>query len=79
MMATVDGRIQTDRWNLTPAAEKQYEAVHALHRAGAWLCGRETFQGDFMEQKGNARWGGKARVPSGDFIGAYPPAPGRPV
>lgn len=68
MMSTVDGRIKTERWSLTPAAEKQYEAVHALHRADAWLCGRETFQGDFLEQKRDARFSRKGRVPAGDFV-----------
>ncbi|HVU33933.1 MAG TPA: RibD family protein [Opitutaceae bacterium] len=68
MMGTVDGRIQTERWSLSPAAEKQYEAVHALHKADAWMCGRQTFQGDFMEQPRNATWSRKAKVPTGDFI-----------
>lgn len=79
MMATVDGRIQTERWDLPPAAERQYEAVHALHRADAWMCGRQTFQGDFLEQKQDARFGRRAKVPPGDFIGTYPPRRGRPV
>lgn len=73
MMATVDGRIQTERWKLSPAADEQYEAVHALHRADAWLCGRETFQKDFLEQKRDATFP-RARVPQGDFVAAYPPA-----
>lgn len=68
MMGTVDGRILTERWSLSPAAEKQYEAVHALHRADAWMCGRETFQRDFLEQARPATFPGKTRVPAGDFI-----------
>jgi len=68
MMGTVDGRIQTERWSLTPAANQQYEAVHALHRADAWLCGRETFQRDFLEQKRAATFSSKTKVPRGDFI-----------
>jgi riboflavin biosynthesis pyrimidine reductase len=68
MMGTVDGRILTERWSLSPAAEKQYEAVHALHKADAWLCGRKTFQGDFMEQKKDARFSARVKVPSGDYI-----------
>lgn len=70
MMGTVDGRIQTERWSLTPAADGQYEAVHALHRADAWLCGRETFQKDFLEQKRAAVFSSKPRIPGGDFIAA---------
>lgn len=68
MMGTVDGRILTERWSLSPAAEKQYEAVHALHRADAWMCGRETFQRDFLEQPRPATFPKKAVVPTGDFI-----------
>lgn len=68
MMGTVDGRIQTERWKLSPAADAQYETVHALHHADAWMCGRQTFQGDFMEQLRDAKWSRKPRVPSGDFI-----------
>ena len=70
MMGTVDGRIQTERWSLTPAADQQYEAVHALHRADAWLCGRETFQKDFLEQKRAAVFSSKPKVPRGDFLAA---------
>jgi 2,5-diamino-6-(ribosylamino)-4(3H)-pyrimidinone 5'-phosphate reductase len=68
MMSTVDGRIQTERWSLSLAANKQYEAVHALHKADAWMCGRQTFQGDFLEQDRAATFSNKAKVPSGDFI-----------
>lgn len=68
MMETVDGRIQTERWNLSAAAEGQYEAVHALYQADAWMCGRQTFQGDFLEQSRDAQFSRKAKVPPGDFI-----------
>lgn len=68
MMGTVDGRILTERWSLSTAAEKQYEAVHALHRADAWMCGRKTFQGDFQEQPLDAVYSRKPKVPAGDFV-----------
>ena len=68
MMGTVDGRIQTERWNLSVPAEAQYEAVHALHRADAWLCGTRTFQVDFLEQKGKAAFPHRGAVPAGDFL-----------
>jgi riboflavin biosynthesis pyrimidine reductase len=77
MMGTVDGRIQTERWSLSPAADAQYEAVHALHRADAWMCGRETFQGDFLEQKRAAKFSPRAKVPPGDFIAPPLLKPGR--
>jgi riboflavin biosynthesis pyrimidine reductase len=68
MMGTIDGRIKTERWSLSPAAEKQYETVHALHQADAWLCGRETFQSDFLEQPRDAKFPRAGKVPPGDFI-----------
>jgi 2,5-diamino-6-(ribosylamino)-4(3H)-pyrimidinone 5'-phosphate reductase len=68
MMGTVDGRILTERWSLPPAADRQYEAVHNLHQADAWMCGRETFQKDFLEQPRPASFARKVRVPPGDFI-----------
>jgi 2,5-diamino-6-(ribosylamino)-4(3H)-pyrimidinone 5'-phosphate reductase len=70
MMGTVDGRIQTERWSLSAAAEKQYEAVHALHKADAWMCGRQTFQVDFLEQARAAGFSRRAKVPQGDFVAA---------
>lgn len=82
MMSTVDGRILSERWSLPPAAEKQYEAVHALYKADAWMCGRRTFQGDFQEQKRDAVYSRKPKVPAGDFIAAeqLPPKRGaKPV
>lgn len=79
MMGTVDGRILTERWSLSAAAEKQYEAVHTLHKADAWMCGRTTFQGDFQEQPRDAIYSRKPKVPAGDFIAgeALPPVKGR--
>lgn len=68
MMATVDGRILTERWTLSPDADRQYEAVHALHKADAWMCGRETFQKDFLEQPRPANFSRKVKVPAGDFF-----------
>lgn len=72
MMGTVDGRILTERWSLSPAADRQYEAVHALHHADAWMCGRETFQKDFLEQSRTAIFPRGIRVPAGDFIAPLP-------
>ena len=68
MMGTIDGRIQGDRWSLSPPAGRQYEAVHALFKADAWMCGRRTFQVDFLDQARDATFSRKAEVPPGDFI-----------
>src|SRR4051812_12031002 len=77
MMGTVDGRIRTERWTLTSAGDAQYEAVHALHRADAWLCGRETFQRDFLEQKRVAVFSSKTKIPRGDFLAPAPASPAK--
>ena len=75
MMGTVDGRIQTERWSLSPAGEAQYEAVHALFKADAWMCGRATFQKDFLEQTRDSVFSRKVKVPKGDFIAVTEQAP----
>ncbi len=77
MMGSVDGRIQGERWKLAAAAESQYEAVHALHHPDAWMCGRQTFQVDFLEQKKPAIFSRRATVPAGDYIPAPAPRSGR--
>ena len=40
METSVDGKIIGDRWPDPDAADREYERVHELHRADAWLCGR---------------------------------------
>jgi 2,5-diamino-6-(ribosylamino)-4(3H)-pyrimidinone 5'-phosphate reductase len=42
MQTSVDAKIKIDRWPDPDAAEGEYERVHDLHRADAWLCGRVT-------------------------------------
>jgi riboflavin biosynthesis pyrimidine reductase len=47
MMASVDGRIVTEGWPLSPEGRRQYEQVHAAFEADAWLCGRVTMEEHF--------------------------------
>ncbi len=47
MSASVDGRIVTDGWPLSPEGRRQYEMVHAAYGANAWLCGRVTMERHF--------------------------------
>jgi riboflavin biosynthesis pyrimidine reductase len=71
MQTSVDGKIMIDRWPDPDAAEGEYERVHDLHRADAWLCGRVTMAYFARHQPKRAR-----RPPSpantirdlGDFI-----------
>jgi 2,5-diamino-6-(ribosylamino)-4(3H)-pyrimidinone 5'-phosphate reductase len=44
MMASVDGRIVTGGWPLSPQARRQYELVHASYQADGWICGRVTME-----------------------------------
>lgn len=44
MVASVDGRIATDRWPLTDEARSHYEAVHASYNPDGWICGRVTME-----------------------------------
>lgn len=49
MMTSLDGRILTDGWPLSPEGRKQYEQVHASYDADGWLCGRVTMEQHFAQ------------------------------
>ena len=42
MLASVDGRIVTSGWNLSPEGRTEYERTAATYRADAWISGRIT-------------------------------------
>ena len=44
MIASVDGRIASRDWPITPEARKQYEEVHASYDPDGWICGRVTME-----------------------------------
>ena len=44
MIASVDGRIVTGGWSLSPAARRHYEQVHASYAPEGWICGRVTME-----------------------------------
>ena len=44
MMSSLDGRIVTEGWPLSPDGRKQYELVHESYEPDGWLCGRVTMQ-----------------------------------
>jgi 2,5-diamino-6-(ribosylamino)-4(3H)-pyrimidinone 5'-phosphate reductase len=44
MMASIDGRIATGGWPLSPEGRRQYELVHASYEADGWICGRVTME-----------------------------------
>ena len=45
MIASVDGRIATSAWKLSPAGRTEYERTAATYHADAWMCGRITMSG----------------------------------
>lgn len=47
MMVSVDGRIVTEGWPLSPEGRRQYEQVHATYEADGWVCGRVTMEEHF--------------------------------
>jgi riboflavin biosynthesis pyrimidine reductase len=47
MMASLDGRIVTEGWPLSPEERRVYEQVHATYDADGWLCGRVTMAQHF--------------------------------
>src|SRR5947209_1933081 len=50
MMSSVDGRIVTDGWPLSPEGRRQYELVHESYEAQGWLCGRVTMEQHFAQR-----------------------------
>ena len=44
MLASVDGRIVTEGWPLSPEGRREYELVHAEFKPDAWICGRVTME-----------------------------------
>ena len=45
MLTSVDGRIGTSGWNLSPEGRAEYERAAATYHADAWMCGRITMAG----------------------------------
>jgi 2,5-diamino-6-(ribosylamino)-4(3H)-pyrimidinone 5'-phosphate reductase len=70
MQTSVDAKIKIDRWPDPDAAEGEYERVHDLHRADAWLCGRVTMAYFARHQPKGARQRLAPAEPTrgGDFI-----------
>ncbi len=42
MLASIDGRISTSAWKLSPEGRAEYERTAATYQADAWMCGRVT-------------------------------------
>jgi riboflavin biosynthesis pyrimidine reductase len=49
MVSSIDGRILTEHWPMSPEGRKQYEMVHTSYDADGWLCGRVTMEQHFAQ------------------------------
>ena len=49
MLASVDGRIVTGGWPLSPEGRGQYEEVHESYEPDGWICGRVTMEEHFAQ------------------------------
>jgi len=45
MITSLDGRIVSSRWSLSPEGRAEYENTSAAFQAEAWMCGRITMSG----------------------------------
>ena len=66
--SSVDGRIQSKRWDLPKI--NFFEGPAAQIKADAWVVGRVTMQ-EFCSQRSPRLPTGGPRVPKGDFVGAH--------
>jgi len=68
MMPSVDGRLRTDRWDVSERSHQEYERTANTYDADAWLSGRKT-----MEEFASGHWRAASRrngkrVPRTDFV-----------
>jgi len=73
MMPSVDGRLRTDRWNVSERSHQEYERTANTYDADAWLSGRKT-----MEEFATGHWRGRARrngkkLPRTDWVAPTKP------
>jgi 2,5-diamino-6-(ribosylamino)-4(3H)-pyrimidinone 5'-phosphate reductase len=62
MMPSLDGRLRTERWDVSPGGDAEYDRTANTYRPDAWLVGRVT-----MEEFANGRWKAPRGRPSGKF------------
>jgi 2,5-diamino-6-(ribosylamino)-4(3H)-pyrimidinone 5'-phosphate reductase len=56
MMPSLDGRLRTERWDVSEVGENEYDRTADTYRPDAWLVGRVT-----MEEFANGRWKAPAK------------------
>jgi 2,5-diamino-6-(ribosylamino)-4(3H)-pyrimidinone 5'-phosphate reductase len=67
MIASIDGRIVLDNWDVSPEGLDEYDRTGSIHRADAWMCGRITMESFASKARLSAKVA-KQEVPRTDFI-----------
>jgi 2,5-diamino-6-(ribosylamino)-4(3H)-pyrimidinone 5'-phosphate reductase len=67
MIASVDGRIVVDNWNVSRKGFDEYERTGSLHRADAWMCGRITMESLASKSRRPSKRT-KQSIPKTDFV-----------
>ena len=70
MITSLDGRIVSSRWNLSPEGRAEYEVTAATYQADAWMCGRVTMAG-FARGSRPTPGSGASVIPKTDYIAPH--------
>jgi riboflavin biosynthesis pyrimidine reductase len=68
---SLDGRIVSSRWKLSPEGRAEYEATAATYHANAWMCGRVTMAA-FAHGMAPAPGSDASVIPKTDYIAPHP-------
>jgi len=71
MIMSLDGRIASSRWKLSPEGRAEYEATAAVYQANAWMCGRITMAA-FARGTAPAPGSDAYAIPKTDYIAPQP-------
>jgi 2,5-diamino-6-(ribosylamino)-4(3H)-pyrimidinone 5'-phosphate reductase len=71
MIMSLDGRIVSSRWNLSPEGRAEYEATAAIYQSNAWMCGRVTMAG-FANGTPPAPGAAAPAIAKTDYIAPHP-------
>jgi 2,5-diamino-6-(ribosylamino)-4(3H)-pyrimidinone 5'-phosphate reductase len=71
MIMSLDGRIVSSRWKLSPEGRAEYEATAATYQANAWMCGRVTMAA-FAHGMAPAPGLDASAIPKTDYIAPHP-------
>lgn len=74
MLASVDGRIATTNWQLSPDGRKEYERTATTYQAEAWMCGRVTMAA-YARGTAPVAQSRSSEIPKVDFIAPHARAP----